>query len=402
MRQYDRHSPMRYSDTIRRLTESGPDHWAVYQRAKERIDAGHDVIEMAIGEPDVPPPTELTDATVAALVAGRTKYASGRGEPALRKALAERYSARTGRTIDPSQVLCFPGTQTALYAVVRAVAGVGDELLIGDPMYATYEPVATAAGATVVPVPLRPESGFRLAADDLVERITPSTTAMLLNTPHNPTGAILDEDDIAAIGAVARDHDLWIVVDEVYEELVFGGQTFASPFDDDRLADRVVVVNSISKSHAAPGLRSGWCVASAEFCDHLLPLSEAMLFGNQPFIADATALAIAQPSTVAPGMSERFSARARRLATLLHDETSLTVHTPDAGMFALVDVSSTGLDGTAFANALLDEAGVAVMPGASFGPSIADWVRVALTRPDDRFDEGIRRLVEFVVGRSPT
>ncbi len=390
---------MRYSDAIHRLTPDGPDNWAVYQRAKERIADGHDVIEMAIGEPDVPPPTDLTNAAIDAIHAGRTNYASGRGEIALRTALADRYSRRTGRTIGAEQVLCFPGTQTALYAAIRAVAGDGDEILIGDPMYATYEPVARAAGATVTPVPLRPERGFRIDAHDLADRVTSDTTAMLLNTPHNPTGAVLDRADIEAIGAVADRHDLWIVVDEVYEELVYDGRSFASPFDDPAIADRVIVLNSISKSHAAPGFRSGWCVASADFCNRSLPLSEAMLFGNQPFIADATALAVAAPSPVAAGMCERFAARARRLQARLHGETSLIVHAPGAGMFALVDVSSTGMDGATFANALLDEANVAVMPGSSFGTSIENWIRVALTRPDDQFDEGTRRLVEFVTDR---
>lgn len=390
---------MRYSDAIHRLSPDGPDSWAVYRRAKELIAAGHDVVEMAIGEPDVPPPAELTDAVVDALRAGRTNYASGRGEVALREALATRYTRRAGRPVGADQVLCFPGTQTALYAVLRAVAGDGDDVLIGDPMYATYEPVTMAAGATVVPVPLRPDRGFRMSASELADRVTPATTAMLLNTPHNPTGAVLGRDDIEAIGAVAAQHDLWIVVDEVYEELVYAGGSFVSPFDDPAIADRVVVLNSISKSHAAPGLRSGWCVASAEFCNRLLPLSEAMLFGNQPFIADATAQAVAQPSSVAAGMCERFAARARRLEQRLHGDTALSVHTPVAGMFALIDVSSTGMDGEAFAHALLDEAGVAVMPGGSFGASLVDWVRIALTRPDDPFDEGTRRIVEFAANR---
>ena len=159
--------------------------------------------------------------------------------------------------------MCLPGTQTALYAVLRALVGPGDEVLVGDPMYATYEGVVAATGATVVPVPLRPEHGFRMQAADVAARITPRTRVLFLNTPHNPTGAVLTRQDVRALGAVARAHDLWIVSDEVYEEMVFDGGAFASPLDEADLADRTVVIASISKSHAAPGFRSGWCVGPA-------------------------------------------------------------------------------------------------------------------------------------------
>ncbi|MEM8924611.1 MAG: pyridoxal phosphate-dependent aminotransferase [Actinomycetota bacterium] len=384
---------MRYSDTIARLGAAGPDGWGLFKRARAMIADGHDIVEMAIGEPDVPTPDVIVEATVDALRRGRTVYASGAGEPALRTALADRYSARTGRPITPDQVLCFPGTQTALYTVIRAVAGPGDQVVIGDPMYATYAPVVTACGAEVVPVPLRSDRGFRLDAADLAERVTERTTAVLLNTPHNPTGAVLQGEDIDAIGAVAADNDLWVVSDEVYEELVFEGTTFCSPLARAATAERTVVLNSISKSHAAPGFRSGWCVGPAEFCLRALPLTEAVLFGNQPFIADATALAVAEPSPVADGMNRRFAARAARLAETLHARTDLRVSTPEAGMFAIVDVSASGLGGDAYAEGLLVDGGVAVMPGSSFGESLADWIRISLTRPDDVFDVGCERIV---------
>jgi arginine:pyruvate transaminase len=162
------------------------------------------VIELTIGEPDAPTPDYLIDAAAAAMRAGRTGYSNGQGEPALVAALAARYSARSGRTIGADQVMCFPGTQTTLFAVMLALVGAGDEVLVGDPMYATYEGVIAGTGARAVPVPLRPEHGFRLQAEDLAARITPATRAILLNSPHNPTGAVLRPDDIAAIGALAK------------------------------------------------------------------------------------------------------------------------------------------------------------------------------------------------------
>jgi arginine:pyruvate transaminase len=219
---------------------------------------------------------------------------------------------------------------------------------------------------------------------------------ILLNSPHNPTGAVIDRGGLAAIGAVAERHDLWIVADEVYEDLVFDGVAFVSPLDLPELAGRTVVASSISKSHAAPGFRSGWCIGPAEFCSRLLPLSETMLFGNQPFIADMTAAAIAAPSPVAAGMRARLAARAALIAARLDGVAGLRVHRPEAGMFALIDVRATGQSGEAFASGLLDRAGVAVMPGESFGSALAGWLRVALTQPDAVIAEACDRIAAHV------
>ena len=387
---------MHYTEIVDRLAGEGADSWAVYRRARQMIADGADIVELAIGEPDVPTPESVTDAAIDALRRGRTDYAASAGEPGLRRALADRYSARLGRPISADQVICFPGTQTALYTVLRGVAGPGDEVLVGDPMYATYEPVVVSTGASVVRVPLEASHGFRIQADAIAGAVTARSTAVLLNTPHNPTGAVLTADDVDAIGRVAREHDLWLIVDEVYEDLIHGETPFESPLRHEALAERVVVLNSISKSHAAPGFRSGWCVGPETFCRRLLPLCEAVLFGNQPFIADATEAAVSAPSPVAAGMAQRFAARAMRLADRFEAETSLRVHRPGAGMFVLVDVSSTGRSGLELANELVDHAGVAVMPGSSFGRSLDRWIRVALTQPDDEFDEGCRRIIEYV------
>ena len=383
-----------FAERAERLLHLGGAKWAVHHRANALAEEGRDVIWLTIGEPDVPAPPELVEATAEAMRAGRTHYSSGPGETALRDALAKRYTATCGRPITREQVLCFPGTQTALYAVMAILADEGAEVLAGDPMYATYEGVVEAAGATLVPVPLRPEQGFRLQAADLAQHITPASRAVLLNTPHNPTGAVLRRDELRAIGELALAHGLWIVVDEVYEELTFEGAQFHSPLSDPDLADRVIVVSSISKSHAATGFRSGWSIAPEAVSERVLPLSETMLFGNQPFIADMTVEAIARPSPVAPGMRRRFRERAEHLARRTRAGGLLQTLEPEGGMFAMVDVSATGLDGEAFAHSLVEETGVAVMPGGSFGETLKDWVRIALTVEDARFREAVGRLCD--------
>ncbi|MES2914309.1 MAG: pyridoxal phosphate-dependent aminotransferase [Pseudomonadota bacterium] len=383
---------MRYATVTDRLADLGGAKWALHYRARAMKVAGEDVIELTIGEPDVPTPTRLIETAARSMLSGRTGYSNGRGEPGVVAALAARYSARRGREITRDQIMYLPGTQTVLYAVLRTMAEAGDEVLIGDPMYATYEGLIAQTGATAVPVPLRPEHGFRMQAADVAARITPRSRVLFLNTPHNPTGAVLRRDDIRALGEMARAHDLWILSDEVYEDLVFPNVPFTSPLDLPELADRTVVASSISKSHAAPGFRSGWCVGPAEFCTRLLPLSETMLFGSQPFLADLTELAVSEPSPVADDMIDRFSRRTEIIARTLNGVGGLRVHRPEAGMFALVDVRATGLSGEAFASSLLDRHKVAVMPGESFGAGLAGWLRLSLTQPDDRTIEAVTRI----------
>jgi arginine:pyruvate transaminase len=386
---------MRYASITERLAGLGGAKWEIHAMARAMVATGQEVLSLTIGEPDVPPPPELLDRMRQSVDGGRFAYSNGRGEPGLLAALSARYTKRSGRPIGPNQIMAFPGTQTALYAVLTGLVGPGDEVLVGDPMYATYEAVIAAHGAAAVPVPLRPEHGFRMQAADVEARITPASRVLFLNTPHNPTGAVLSADDIRALGRVARQHDLWILSDEVYEELIFGDGSFASPLDQADLAERTVVVSSISKSHAAPGFRSGWAVGPGEFTARLLPVSETMLFGNQPFIADMTALAVSKPSSVARGMAERYARRAALIREALHGQNALHVHEPGAGMFSVVDIRATGLSGEDFARNLLLEERVAVMPGESFGPALNGWLRLSLTRPDDEIIEACRRIAAF-------
>ncbi len=390
---------MRYAAITDRLQGLGGAKWEIHNLARAMQAQGREVIELTIGEPDVATPADLVTAAKAAIDGGRLGYSNGRGETRLLAALAARYSARSGRRIGADQIVALPGTQTALFAVMMSLLGPGDEVIVGDPMYATYEGIIAATGAVSVPVALRPEAGFRLQAADVAARITPRTRVLFLNTPHNPTGAVLTPQDIDALGRLARKHDLWIVSDEVYEELVFPGTRFHSPFDRADLADRVVVTASISKSHAAAGFRSGWAVGPADFAERMLPLAEAMLFGNQPFIADMTALAVSRPSTVAPGMAERYSRRAALVRQLLDGVQGLRVNTPQAGMFALLDVRATCHSGLCFARSLLTEKGVAAMPGESFGTGLAGWLRLSLTQDEATIAQACALIAEFAQSR---
>ncbi|WP_299473171.1 pyridoxal phosphate-dependent aminotransferase [uncultured Roseibium sp.] len=387
---------MRYASITNRLAHLGSGKWALHLKAREMTAKGIPVIELTIGEPDIQPDGALLDEANRAMRDGRTRYSNGRGEPRVLAALAHKYRERQPG-ITEENILCFPGTQTALFAVMLGLVEDDDAVLVCDPLYATYEGVIAATGASMVPVPLRPEHGFHLKAEDLEAMVSPECRVLLLNTPHNPTGATLTRDEVAAIGDVCVRHDLWIVCDEVYEQLIFE-HDFASPFDLPELAERTIVVSSISKSHAAPGFRSGWAVGPEEFCSRLLAVSETMLFGGQPFIADMTAKALSEEFDTADRMRENYKRRADLIIDRLAVHDALRPMMPEAGMFLLIDVSATGLDGETFATRLLEEKKVAVMPGSSFGEQATEFVRLSLTVADDVLADAVDRIAAFSDG----
>ncbi len=385
---------MRYASITDRLAHLGSGRWALHLTARRMKAAGEEIIELTIGEPDVAPDKALLDEAARAMYAGRTRYSNGRGEPPVLKALIEKYSKRRPGVTERN-FLCFPGTQTALYGVMTGLVEAGDGVLVGDPLYATYEGVIASTGAHMIPVPLRPERKFHLQAEDLERAVTPEARVLLLNTPHNPTGAVLTAAEIVKIGEVCRRHDLWIVCDEVYEQLIFEGTPFASPFDLPELAERTIVVSSISKSHAAPGFRSGWAAGPEEFCEKLLPVSETMLFGVQPFISDMTAMALSQHFDTADVMRENYRRRAEIVEKTFAGSNLVKPMPPEGGMFILLDVTSTGLGGEEFAWELLHQEKVAVMPGSSFGDQAAGFLRISLTMPDDVLETAMGRIGEL-------
>ena len=385
---------MRFASITRRLEGLGSDKWFVHVEGARRRDRGEDVIMLSIGEPDFPPPSAVLDVVDDRMRAGRTRYSNGRGEPEVLDAIAGYYSRRTGRAVTPAQTVFLPGTQTALFATFMTLVEACDEVLVPDPYYATYEGVIAAAGADVVPMPLDPDSGFHLRAEDLVKAVTPRARALLLNSPSNPTGAVLSPNEIAAIGEVCRRHDLWIVSDEVYADIVFQGR-FASPFDDPALCERTVVVSSLSKSHAMPGFRCGWAVGSEAFASALLPLSETMLFGSQPFLEDAAAFALRTDFAECREMREAYRSRAKLVVEGLRNAPGISVHMPEGGMFIMADVRRTGLSGDEFALRLLDEERVVTMPGESFGRAAGGHVRISLTEKEAVMEEACRRIVRF-------
>ena len=388
---------MQFSQRVERLTGPGRGAWSVQQEAAVLRDSGHDVIFLTIGDPDQPAPTVVIDATIAALRRGRTGYGPMVGSPQLRAAIAARFAHRTGRPCSAENMTVTTGAQGGLYCALQCLAGPGDEVIVPEPVYATYEGVVAACGAEMVMVPLPAERGFHLDLDSVAGAVGPRTRVVWINSPHNPTGAVFTAEEIAGIAEICRKHDLWLVSDEVYEDLAFA-RPHLSPWSLPDMAERTVVVSSLSKSHAMPGFRLGWVIGPPDLSRHLFTLLLSMTYGTPPFIQEGALAALSGELPEVAALREDYRRRAELMSGILAAAPNCRVIPPEGGMFVLLDVRGTGLAARPFASALLESEDVAVLPCDAFGPSAAGHLRISLTEPDHRLAEAGHRIVRFARG----
>ena len=389
---------MKFAPISDRLAGLGAAKWAVHAEGLRRASLGEPIIMLSIGEPDLPPPASVLDAAATAMRSGRTRYAHGQGEPQTLAAIANHLTQRSGVAVSPEQILYTAGTQNGLCTALLTLVQAGDEVLVPDPYYATYEGLVAASGATFVPVATRPEDDFHVTAQAIERTVTKRTKVLLLNTPSNPTGAVLTEKEIDEIGAVCERHDLWIICDEVYADMTFD-VPFCSPFDRPHLRHRTLAVSSISKSHALPGFRAGWVASHPDVTPRLVLVAEAMLFGSQPFIEDALTVALNEKHPEVEQLRLAFRQRAETLITVFADSQAITARMPEGGMFVMLDVRRTKLSGEEFAWRLLRQENVSVMPGESFGNGGAGHIRIALTVDSEILRDActrIRKLAEKI------
>lgn len=388
----------RFAARTRAIATRGSTGWAVSDRAAALVAAGSDVIQLTVGDVDLDTPPNVVAAAHRSIDSGRTHYAAIAGEPALRAAIADRASRRGGAGVVPGQVVVFPGAQCALFSAVQCLAGPGDEVVLLEPVYATYEAVVGASGATPVAVSLRRGAGFELDVQRIERAFSPRTRAVLLNTPNNPSGFVPGTEAVRQLAELCARRGVWLISDEVYAELTFE-VPHTSPSSVAAIADRLVVIDSLSKSHAMTGWRLGWAIGPPDLAQHLGALAQAELFGSPPFVQDAAVAALTGPQDVCASLRSLYRARRDALLDGLAACEALRPFRPDGGMFVLADIARTGLEADEFANRLLDEAAVAVVPGQAFGESVADCVRFGLTQPVERLHEACRRIAHWLARR---
>lgn len=382
---------MRFSDLTQRIAGDGAAAWDIHYRALALREQGHDILLLSVGDPDFDTPAPIVQAAIDSLLAGNTHYADVRGKRTLRDAIARRHQARSGQAVTSEQVIVLAGAQCALFSVAQCVLNPGDEVLVAEPMYVTYEAVFGACGAVVIPVPVRSENGFRVMPEDVAARITPRTRALALNSPHNPSGASLPRSTWQALAELCIGHDLWLISDEVYSELLFDGEHL-SPASLPGMAERTATLNSLSKSHAMTGWRIGWVVAPPALASHLENLALCMLYGLPEFVQDAAVVALDNHLPELAVMREAYRQRRDLVCAVLADCPGVRALKPDGGMFVMLDIRATGLSAQAFADRLLERHGVSVLAGEAFGPSAAGHIRLGLVVDTEQLREACQRI----------
>jgi arginine:pyruvate transaminase len=385
---------VRFSPLVDRISGRGAGAWRIHMEAAKRRDLGQDVIFLTVGDPDQAPPGPVIEATIYALSRHRTGYSATVGYPRVREAIASRVQQRTGRACLAENVVVAPGAQGGLFSALQCLAGSGDEVIVPEPIYATYGGVVAASGARLVTVPLRADRSFHPDLDAISHAVTPRTRVIWINSPHNPTGAVFTGQEIAGIAELCRRHDLWLLSDEVYEDLAFA-RPHVSPWSLPGMAERTVVVSSLSKSHAMPGFRFGWIIGPVELSGHLFNLLLSMTYGSPAFIQDGVLPALEQELPEVAALRETYRNRAGLLSQILAEAPKCRLTPPEGGMFVLLDIRGTGLGSEDFAFALLEQENVAVLPCDGFGPSAVGHLRISLTAPEPRLIDAGRRIVRF-------
>ncbi|EBA11740.1 pyridoxal phosphate-dependent aminotransferase [Roseobacter sp. CCS2] len=389
---------MKLSHRITHITGGGSDGWDVFYKARRMIADGVPVTELTIGEHDIRTSPDILGAMHAAAVGGHTGYAMVPGTHDLRKTVAARIASRTGVPTTADNILITPGGQAALFAAHTAVCDPGDTAVYIDPYYATYP--GTIRGSSAVPKALitTPDTAFQPTCKALIET-TAGATSLLVNTPNNPTGVVYSAQTLQAICDACITNDLWLISDEVYDTQVWDG-THISPRSLPGMAERTLVVGSMSKSHAMTGSRVGWICGPEGAIDQLINLATHTTYGVPGFIQDAADFALNQGDAVEEAVAAPF--RRRRMLTMqaLEGQNLVRAVPAQGAMYVMLDMRATGMSGEGFANALLDAEQIAVMPGESFGQAAAGHVRVAMTIADDKYVDALSRLIAFASAKA--
>jgi len=356
-----------------------------------------DVISLGGGEPDYSTPWHICDAAITSIEQGHTAYTSNTGMESLSNELARFLRDRYQLEYNPkSEMIITTGVSEGLDIVIRAVTNPGDEVLVIDPSYVSYAPCVTMAGGIPVPVPCTEKSRFRLTPDILMEHITPQSKVLILNFPNNPTGGVMRSEDLEAIADIAIDHDLLILSDEVYAELTYEGHHTATA-SIEGLWDRTITLSGFSKAFAMTGWRLGYICAPPDITAATLKIHQYVMLSAPTMSQYAALEALKNGEEAMREMVREYHLR-RNLFVDGLNRIGLPCHTPEGAFYAFPSVKGTGLTDYEFAERLITEAGVAVVPGSVFGKNGTGHVRCSYAVSRQELTEAIRRMDEFIRG----
>ncbi|MEB3354822.1 MAG: pyridoxal phosphate-dependent aminotransferase [Cyanobacteriota bacterium] len=369
---------------------------AIAAKAKQLRADGRDICSLSAGEPDFDTPAFIRHAAAAALESGHTRYGPAAGEPALREAIAAKLTGENNVPTAADQVLVTNGGKQALYNLFQVLLGPGDELLLPAPYWLSYPEIAQLAGATVKRLPSDAAQGFRLRPEQLEAAITPASRLLVLNSPSNPTGMVLSRPELEAIAAVLRRHpQVAVVCDEIYEFLLAPGHShhsFAAVAPD--LAERVFTVSGCAKGWAMTGWRIGWLAGVREVVAAASALQSQTTSNVCTFAQYGALAAVSGPRDCVLAMAAQFNERRTLLSDGLRSIPGLDLLPPEGAFYAFPDVSRYGLDSMTLCNRLLDEVGLAVVPGIAFGDDRC--IRLSCAASPATITDGLERLQRFL------
>jgi aspartate aminotransferase len=364
-------------------------------RARALEATGRDVIHLEVGEPDFDTPANIRAAAKQALDDGWTHYGPPLGLPALREAIARDASARKGFAVDPANVVVTPGAKPIMFIALLSLIEPGDEVIYPDPGFPIYESMTRYAGGTPVPIALRMENDFRMDPAEIRAAVTDRTKLIIFNSPHNPTGAVMSAQDIAAIADIARERDITVLADEIYGRIVYEGEHHSIAALPD-MPERTIVLDGFSKTFAMTGWRLGYAIIPGWLVE---PYSK-MIINSVSCTSSFSQMAAVEALTSAQDAVDEMLAEFRRRRSLLVDGlnqvTGLRCAMPQGAFYAFPSVAGTGLSGSELADRLLYDGGVCVLSGSAFGQVGRDHLRISYANSQANLRRALERIGEVV------
>ena len=386
---------IRYAERMSRLGTEGA--FEVLAKARRLEAEGKKVVHLEIGEPDFATPDNIVEAAISAMQNGYTHYTPASGIFEAREAVANFVSRMLKAEVDPMEVVLVPGSKNVLMFTLLSCIEPGDEVILPDPGYPAYASQVNFIGAVPKPVTLREETGFRMDLDELASLITPKTRMIIVNTPQNPTGGILTEEDVNFVCDLAHKHDLLLVSDEIYSQLVYGFH-HVSPLSHPGMKERTVLMDGLSKSYAMTGWRLGYAVAPRELAAKLdkLMINTSSCAAAFTQIAAIEALSSPESEHAVARMVKVFEHRRNLVVDGMNAIPGIRCARPQGSFYVFPNIEGTGFDEHELADRLLAEAGVAVLPGTAFGHAGKGFIRLAYTQSEDELRLGLDRIGDFI------
>jgi aspartate aminotransferase len=376
------------SERVKRVQDSGT--MKMKELAGQKKKEGKKIISFTVGEPDFDTPRHIVEAAKKALDEGKTRYLNAPGLPELREAIAQRAKTENGIPCESSNVLITP-TKHAIFETILATINEGDEVLMPDPSWVTYEPCVQLAGGKAVPVTTTEENQFRFVPEAVAELITPKTKMILFNSPSNPCGAVETHEDIKGLSDLAKDHNLLVLSDEVYEKIVFDGMKHFSIAAEPGMMDRTITISGFSKTYAMTGWRMGWLIAPAPIFKGINKIQQHSITHAVSFAQYGGLAAITGTQEPVKMMVKEFEERRNLIMKLMKEIPSFSCDMPKGAFYVFPRYEGT-MNSEEMALYLMDKAEVAMTGGASFGSAGEKHLRISYATNKKNIEDGMERI----------